>query len=226
MSKSKERIVTVLLVLCVVAPATTGMAQDKKVELTYTLPDPMFIGTPKALKSPNLEPKRVGKRKPFFVPDGCRNVAAGKAVTSSDMEPIIGELELITDGDKEGTDGSYVELGPMKQYVQIDLEKKYNIYAIVIWHYHSEARVYRDVVIQVADDADFITGVKTLFNNDHDNSSGLGIGTDKEWVDDYLGRVIDAKGLQSRYVRLYSAGSTSSDMNHYVEVEVYGKPAE
>jgi hypothetical protein len=39
------------------------------------------------------------------------------------MEPIIGEVEQVTDGDKEGRDGSYVEFGPGKQYVQIDLEK-------------------------------------------------------------------------------------------------------
>jgi len=37
------------------------------------------------------------------------------------------------------------------------------------------SRIYRDVVVQVADDADFINGVKTIFNNDQDNSAGLGV---------------------------------------------------
>ena len=33
--------------------------------------------------------------------------------------------------------------------------------AIVAWHFHSQARVYHDVIVQVADDPDFITNVKT-----------------------------------------------------------------
>ena len=38
-------------------------------------------------------------------------------------------------------------------------------------------------------------------------------------------RVIDAKGTKARYVRLWSNGNTSNDMNHYCEVQVYGTPA-
>lgn len=30
----------------------------------------------------------------------------------------------------------------------------------MVWHYHSEGRVYHDVVVQAADDADFIQGVR------------------------------------------------------------------
>ena len=47
----------------------------------------------------------------------------------------------------------------------------HEIYAIVIWLFHKEPRVYFDVVVQVADDPDFITNVRTLFNNDIDNSA-------------------------------------------------------
>jgi hypothetical protein len=74
----------------------------------------------------------------------------------------------------------------------------------------------------VSDDADFITGVQTVFNNDHDNSSGLGIGRDKEYIETNEGRLIDPRGVKARYIRLYSNGNTSNDMNHYVEVEIYG----
>jgi len=45
------------------------------------------------------------------------------------------------------------------------------IYALVVWHYHAEGRVYHDLVVQVADDPDLIENVKTVFNNDFDNSA-------------------------------------------------------
>jgi hypothetical protein len=130
----------------------------------------------------------------------------------------------ITDGEKEGGDGYFVELGPGKQFVQIDLGARYALHAILAWHYHSQARVYRDVVVQVADDKDFLKGVTTVFNNDHDNSSGLGIGKDKEYIEVAEGRLFDPKGATGRYVRMFSNGNTVNDLNHYVEVEVYGTP--
>ena len=39
------------------------------------------------------------------------------------------------------------------------------------------------------------------------------------------GKLIDAKGVKGRYVRLYSKGNTTNKLNHYIEVEVFGKPA-
>lgn len=198
------------------------------VPIDIKLPKPMFVGTPQNTKVPNLE-KPLGKaRPPFLAPEGTKNVALGKPVSSSDEEPIIGEIEMITDGDKEAADGSYVELGPFVQHVTIDLEAMHEIYAIVAWHYHKQARVYFDVVLQVADDADFITNVKTVFNNDIDNSAGLGVGKDMHYTETNEGRLFDvlAKGIKTRYVRLYSNGNTSNDLNHYIEVEVYGKPVQ
>jgi hypothetical protein len=190
------------------------------------LPKPMFVGTPQPAKLPNLE-KPLGKdRPPFLAPVGTKNVARGKPVTSSDEMPIIGELEYITDGDKEASEGSYVELGPGLQYVTIDLEAEYEIYAVVVWHYHKQGHVYFDVVVQVADDPDFITNVKAIFNNDIDNSAGLGVGKDMHYVETNEGKLIDAKGVHGRYVRLHSSGNHVNDMNHYIEVEVYGKPVE
>lgn len=205
--------------------ADCAKAADKgdMVELKIKTPKPMFIGTPKNIKSDNLEKPSKEKPKPLMVPKGTENVAFEKPVTSSEEEPIIGELELVTDGDKAGADGSYVELGPFQQWVQIDLEEACEIYAIVPWHYHTEARVYKDMTIQVADDPDFITNVRTVYNNDHDNSSGLGVGKDKEYIETFAGRVIPVKSVKAQYIRFYSNGNTSNDMNHYVELEVYGK---
>ena len=206
--------------LCAVGQDAVPEGQPLSIEL----PKPMFVGTPKNIRSDNLEKPRGTKRPAFYAPEGTKNVALGKPVSSSDEEPIIGEISQITDGDKEAVDGSYVELGFDLQHVQVDLEAKHKIYAIVVWHYHQQARVYHDVVVQLADDPDFILNVRTLFNNDHDNSSGLGVGKDKEFFDTYEGKLVDAEGAEAQYVRLYSKGSTSNDMNHYIEVEVYGKP--
>jgi len=57
------------------------------------------------------------------------------------------------------------------------------------------------------------------------HSSGLGFGRDKHYVENYEGKLVDARGITARYVRFYSNGSSMSEMNHYAEVEVYGKPA-
>ena len=43
-------------------------------------------------------------------------------------------------------------------------------------------------------------------------------------IETYDGRPIAVKGVKGRYVRLYSNGNTSDELNHYTEVEVYGKP--
>ncbi|MCJ7778497.1 MAG: hypothetical protein MUP16_09310 [Sedimentisphaerales bacterium] len=201
-------------------PATT--TAEALVPIDIKLPKPMFIGTPQNIQVPNLEKPLGRPRPPFLAPVGTKNVAFEKPVVSSDEEPIIGEIELITDGDKEAADGSYVELGPFLQNVTIDLGAEYDIYAILLWHYHKEARVYFDVVVQVADDPDFIKNVRTLFNNDHDNSSGLGLGSDMHYVETAEGKLIDAKGVRASYVRLYSNGNSSNELNHYIEVEVFG----
>jgi len=202
-------------------------ASDSDLEpIAIELPQAQFPGTPPALRfGPHVE-KPLGKPRPeFLAPKGTTNVALKKPVRGSDEEPIIGELKLITDDDKEASDGSFVELGPNKQHVQIDLGAEYNIYAILVWHYHKEPRVYHDIVIQVSSEPDFITGVTTVFNNDYDNSSGLGLGEGLERIETNEGHLIDSKGVKGRYVRLYSNGNTTNDLNHYIEVEVYGKPA-
>jgi hypothetical protein len=216
--KTQLKIISTAALAAVVAGVSVAA---EMVKLELELPDPLTSGTPKSIKTSNLERKTVIPE--IMVPAGTKNLADGKEVTGSDDFPVIGELEYITDGDKDGADGYYVELGPGVQWVQIDLGDKKTIYAIALWHYHAQARAYRDVVIQMADDADFIENVQTVFNNDHDNSAGLGIGKDKEYIETNKGKLIDTKSIEGRFVRLYSNASTGSDMNHYIEVEVFGK---
>ncbi|MDO8539189.1 MAG: discoidin domain-containing protein [Opitutaceae bacterium] len=217
-----NRTLTLLLTALVVAPLAN--AADK-VPLKLELPRPLFAGTPRPIQLPNLEPARAGKRPDFMVPAGTSLLSKGKKVTSSDSLPVIGELTFVTDGDKTGTDGTYVELGPNPQWVQVDLGSSAKVAAVVVWHFHSQARVYHDVVVQISDDAEFKKGVKTVYNNDDDNSSKLGKGSDKAYIEDYQGRIIDGKGATGRYVRLNSNGNTSDELNHYCEVEVFGTPA-
>jgi hypothetical protein len=196
------------------------------VPLPITLPKPQFTGTPTNLKGvTNLEPPLGRARPDFLAPPDVTNVALNKSVTSSMDPPIMGELSQVVDGDKEATEDGLVDLGPMKEWVQIDLGSPQEIWAILFWHYHKQSRVYYDVVVQVADDPDFITNVRTLFNNDIDNSSGLGVGTDKNYIDTNEGKLVDGKQEVARYVRLYSNENNLNDRSHYLEVEVYGRPA-
>jgi len=200
-----------------------AQADDSMKPLTIELPKPLFAGTPKPVGDiPNLEAPLTEPRQPLMVPKGTELLSKGKPVTSSDDWPIIGELDFITDGDKEGEEGYYVELGPDLQWAQIDLEVEAVIQAIVVWHYHAEARVYHDVIVQISNDPEFKKGVVTVYNNDYDNSSGMGVGKDLSYVETNEGRLIPVSGIHGRYVRLYSRGNTSNRMNHYIEVEVYG----
>ena len=212
---------------CLVIPhvyADDGSAaKEELVELEIKLPKAVFEGTPKDIKTANLDPNTGRKRRPFMAPKDLTNVALKKPVSASDDDPVIGDLELITDGDKEASEGSFVEFGPDVQWVQIDLKDIYQIYAVMVWHYHREPCVYHDVVVKLSNDPDFVTDVQTLYNNDHDNSAKLGVGRDKEYIETNEGRLVNVKGAKGRYLRLYSNGSTSNDMNHYIEVEVYGR---
>lgn len=199
------------------------MAEDTVITLEF--PPPKVTSTPAPINLPHLE---VPNKKPpvIKIPADVTNIAAGKMVTSSDEWPIIGELDMITDGDKESEDGYYVELGEMQQWVQVDLETKTEIYGIGLWHYHAQPRAYLDVIIQVSDDPEFKSGSTTVFNNDHDDSSGMGRGSDPAYVEKNHGRLIPGKKATGRYVRFYSDGNTSDGLNQYIEVEVFGRSVE
>jgi hypothetical protein len=194
--------------------------------LPLQLPEAGYEGTPKDMPPDTTAEKPTGKpRPPVMAPKGVVNLAAGKAVTSSDPAPISGEFKQITDGKKQAWDENVVLLRKRTQWVQVDLGAEVELFAILLWHEHKTPVVYRDVVVQVADDAEFTKNVRTLFNNDQDNSSALGVGTDREYFENYEGKLVDAKGTKARYVRSYSKGNTDHALNGYVELEAYGLPA-
>ena len=195
------------------------------VPIDINLPKALFISTPVSFVGiDNLEKPLGQRRPPFLAPAGITNVALNKPVTSSDKFPLIGKLSYITDGNKESYDGTLVELSWGVQNITIDLKTMYEIYAIVIWHIHMRPNVFFDVVVQTADDGNFIENAHTLFNNDTDNSVGFGIGKDMHYIETNEGKLIDVKGVKARYIRLYSNGDYFNGLNSYTEVEVYGRP--
>ena len=209
------------------APVSTpASASGFRLEpLKIELPKAKFTGTPQDDRTPNLEKPRGGPRPAFLAPAGTINVARGKPVSSSDAEPIAGSLDLITDGDKEADRRQLSSSSsPRPQQITIDLQERCEIYAVVVWHHHRWPRIYHDVVVQISDDPAFKTGVRTIFNNDADDSLGLGAGRDLHYTETYEGKLIDGKSTQGRYVRCYSNGNTHDELNHYIEVEVYGRP--
>jgi hypothetical protein len=206
------------------APAKS-IADEDLAPLPIELPRAMFTSCPtgSAPRSPNLEKQPVLPRAPFMAPRDAVILSRGKNVISSDGHPRIGKTEQITDGEKSHFDTSFVEYRPGLHFVQIDLEEPHELYALVIWHFQHQARVYFDVIVRIADDEDFSTNVRTLFNNDHDNSSGLGKDQDKEYIETLAGKLVNGHKETARYIRLYSNGNTRNKYNHYIEVEVWGK---
>lgn len=220
--KSILRILTVSAFIGAYLCSLSSAQAEKTLELE--LPKPKFSGTPVPIKGiPHLAKTTIGERVLPKVPDDVELISQGKEVTSSDDWPIIGELEFLTDGDKDADEGYYVELGPELQWVQIDLESSKEIHVIALWHYHSQARAYHDVIVQVSDDPEFGSGVKTIFNSDHDNSAGLGKGKDKAYIETHEGKIIEANGVKGQYVRFYSQGNSTDTMNHYIEAQIFGR---
>lgn len=215
-----------LFAAAVFAALTPALAAADLAPLPVQLPDAGYEGTPKDMPPDTTAEKPSGKpRPPFMAPKGAVNVAAGKPVTSSDTSPISGDVKQITDGKKQAWDENVVLLRKKTQWVQVDLGGQTELYAVLVWHEHKTPVVYRDVIVQVSDDPEFKTGVQTIFNNDQDNSSGLGVGTDREYFENYEGKLVDAKGTKARYVRCYTKGNTDHALNGYVEVEAFGLPA-
>jgi hypothetical protein len=143
------------------------------------------------------------------------NVAAGKAASGS---VAITNPAFITNGDKNTANYAGLDVG--RQWVQLDLGQSYGLNRVRLWHYFGDGRSYHDVIVQLSNDASFATRT-TVFNNDADNSSGQGAGTQAEYAETSAGRDITFTAVSARYVRLWSNGSSANTYNHYVEVEAY-----
>ncbi len=225
---TKSRTLTALTTAAgLILAAAATQAAGEMAPIDIKLPMPAFMGTQTDIPMNEHIEKPSDKPRPLFLaPKGTEVLSLNKPVTASDKTPINGTTDLVTDGIKEAGDANVLELHRKLQWVQIDLEKPAKLYAVLVWHAHDTPQICHDVIVQVADDADFTQNVQTLYNNDYDNSAGLGVGKDKEYFENHEGRLIDSKGVKGRYVRLYSRGSTYTGLNRYTEVEIYGLPAE
>jgi len=216
------------LLICLVISSL--VLAEELVPLPLVLPRAAFAGTPMVDEEdpafadvedvPTIAQYRAALPK---VPQSTKQLALNKIVTAS-SSVYSQSLKLVTDGQKEAYEDTSVELRPRTQWIQIDLGESKNIYSIVIWHFHLEPVIFHDVIVQVSNDPEFSSGVITLFNNDKDNSSKLGVGTNSEYWETNLGKIVDGKCSSCRYIRCYSKGSTYSDpLNRYTEVEIWGE---
>ncbi len=201
-------------------PASRGC-----VPLAPALPKPTFEGTPIDVRSPHREAYRGEgvPPPPLLVPRGVRLISSRRPVTCNDSRAKPSDLALVTDGDKQYSASAYLELAPGVRWIQLDLGTNAEIYAVCLWRERPEQCVYRDTVVQVSNDPTFVKEVTTLFNNDYDDSTGLGKGADKEYFEDYFGRRVAGHGARARHVRITSNGNTSNPYSHFTEVEVYGR---
>ncbi len=182
-------------------------------------PAPMFVGSPtfdRPVRNPHSAPWVIS------LPAGAVNVALHKPVTSSDSEPLLGTLSMVTDGAKSCIEGDQVELSAGAQWVQVDLQRPCRVDGFALWHHCASPVSYHAVQVWLSNDAEFRTGV-LLFNNDRKNLLGRGAGQDEEYLETNLGLVWSLpRPLAGRYVRAYSRGNTANGLNHYIELEVYG----
>jgi hypothetical protein len=189
------------------------------------LPAPAFKGTPKELpEGMVVEPLSDKPRPALMVPPGCVNLATGVVPSSTDTNATPAKLGKITDGNKDAYEENIVLLRKGVQEVKFDLGKPAELHAIVIWHAYDAMKIYRSVVVQIADDAAFTQNVRTLLNNDTENKAGQGAGTDRQYFESHEGKLIAARGEKAQFVRMFSRGSTESALNEYTEVEIWGKP--
>jgi hypothetical protein len=195
------------------------------VPLQLNLPAAVEAGTPKNIPAGSTVDLHPKPPPPMLVPQDATNVTPGKKISCSDKNATVGELAKLNDGDKEAEESSILLLHKGLQWVQFDLAVPHEVFAVVVWHAFDTHKIYRSVIVQVADDADFTENARTLFNNDRENSAGLGVGTDRQYFESNQGKIIDAKGARARFVRLYSNGNSDSLLNEYTEVEIYARPA-
>lgn len=81
----------------------------------------------------------------IFALKGTTNIALNKTVTAS----FSATLSYITDGNITGT---WVDSTSGLQWVQVDLGSVQDIDNIIVWHYHSDERLYHNTKTEISED--------------------------------------------------------------------------
>ncbi|TLS50664.1 hypothetical protein FE782_18335 [Paenibacillus antri] len=164
------------------------------------------------------------------------NVALNKSVTASTTDLFGGALSVITDGISTNSSayaGIRTTSGP--QYYQVDLGAAYSLNQLRLvndWGASGIARTNKDVIVQLSNSATFASGVTTVYNNDANNSVGLGTGTNPEYQESAEGLTI-ALGtpVNARYARVWGSGHVRTDNTTHnvltpIEFEAYADPGD
>ena len=146
------------LIMIALLVATAGLFAEDKVAIKFELPAPHSSGTPKEVKSDNLEPDPgPGKyRAPIMVPVGFdKKLTTEETKVTTSEEAVTGENEYVVDGDKTPDATCMLQLPGGLQWVQLDLGAEKTVSAVCVWHDQGDDRVYKDVIVQLSNDEKF-----------------------------------------------------------------------
>lgn len=184
-------------------------------------------GTDNTQSSPTTKWITLCEVKLFGAGAPQQNLALGKTVAYSTSHNDVVPSRL-TNGLTTGSATDLVAVGAAGSLVSatVDLGQTCMIEHLKMWHYWLDGRKYRDVVVQLSTTSNFSSGVTTVFNNDTDNSAGLGVGSDAEYIEEQAGKDVPVHPIQARYARFYLRGNyvPNNNWNHYVELQAFGFP--
>ncbi|CAI6079335.1 right-handed parallel beta-helix repeat-containing protein [Cohnella sp. JJ-181] len=172
-----------------------------------------FYGNPWHPTTPSIGAIQYGPAAPS-------NLSAGRAPSYSSTVLYEASPSNLTDGYTT----YYVGVGDAHErvYAQIDLGALYDVSKVKMWHFFSDGRTYKDVIVQLSQTADFSSYVTTVFNNDKDNSAGQGYGVDSEYAEGAGGKTVSFQPILARYARFWIGGNNTDPYNQFVELQVYG----
>ncbi|WP_262680938.1 DUF5123 domain-containing protein [Paenibacillus sp. J5C2022] len=133
----------------------------------------------------------------------------------------------LTDGSTASGTSVVGNTGYPIAYVQLDLGTFKDVSMFkMFFQASSHLYTYKDLAIQVSETADFYDAF-TIYNNDEDNSIGLGYGEDEEFIATPSGTTIMMAPKKARYIRFWVGGYESGDgvaspLTYIKELEVYG----
>lgn len=159
---------------------------------------------------------------------GAIQYGAAPSLLSTGLTPTYNSSSVLYEGSPSKlTDGSttdYVGVGGINEsaYAQIDLGALYNVSKVKMWHFFTDGRTYRDVIVQLSQTADFSSYVTTVFNNDKDNSAGQGYGVNAVYAESGSGKTVNFQPVLARYARFWIGGNSVDPYNQFVELQVYG----